>query len=118
MTIPPTCPRPHRGWDHPPPLDVIPAQYGGGWSCPGIAPDGTDCGYHLAVGAGSPVGAVLQGLLGALAYSDADLRRGLELTEPAELTRLISAARAVLAERDTAKTCPSPRNSRRTSELT
>jgi hypothetical protein len=32
--------------------------------------------------------------------------RGLELTEPSELTRLISAASTVLAERDTATTCP------------
>lgn len=46
---PPCCPREHRGWDHPLPLDRIPAQYGGGWSCPGITPDGEDCGYQLGV---------------------------------------------------------------------
>ena len=28
---------------------------GGGWSCPGILPDGTDCGYELTV-AGHPAG--------------------------------------------------------------
>ena len=43
------CPRPHKnggiGWRHgSPPLDrLLP---GPGWACPGIAPDGSACGYE------------------------------------------------------------------------
>lgn len=60
MTTRPVCPREHRGWDHPLPLDTIPARYGGGWSCPGIRPDGADCGYQLtAAGAEQPAGALI-----------------------------------------------------------
>ena len=29
------------------PMDRIPSRYGGGWGCPGILTDGTDCGYEL-----------------------------------------------------------------------
>ena len=38
------------------PMDRIPAQYGGGWACPGIALDGSDCGYEIGVVRAAPAG--------------------------------------------------------------
>ena len=37
-------------------MDRIPAQYGGGWACPGIALDGSDCGYEIGVVRAAPAG--------------------------------------------------------------
>ena len=55
MTASPRCPREHRGsWPDGVPLDRILTE-GGGWSCPGILLDGTDCGFELTM-AGHPAG--------------------------------------------------------------
>jgi hypothetical protein len=53
------CPRQHRGWDTPLPLDrILTGPDAGGYDCPGIAPDGSACGYRI----GPPV------------YADAETR--------------------------------------------
>ncbi len=63
----PCCPHDHKGWDHPLPLDTIPARHGGGWSCPGIRPDGTDCGYELSTAAVERPGGLVRNLYAAAA---------------------------------------------------
>lgn len=50
------CPRQHhRGsWEHgSPPLDKF--TDGSGWACPGLAPDGSACGYELRTFPGVPL---------------------------------------------------------------
>lgn len=41
------CPRNHRKWGRGLAMDRIPPLHGGGWSCPGILLDGSDCGLEL-----------------------------------------------------------------------
>ena len=43
------CPNDHRGWAAALPLDRV-LEPAGGWSCPGILLDGTDCGYRIGPG--------------------------------------------------------------------
>src|SRR5215472_6718248 len=41
------CPRDHRKLGRDMAMDRIPLRLGGGWSCPGILLDGSDCGFEL-----------------------------------------------------------------------
>lgn len=50
------CPRDHRKWGRDVPMDRIPPQFGGGWSCPGILLDGSDCGFELRAGPAADAG--------------------------------------------------------------
>jgi len=71
VTDRPVCPRrEHRVWGATPlPLDRIPADRGGGWDCPGVAPDGSACGYETGTAAAAPAGMTDDALAAAAAIA-------------------------------------------------